>query len=313
MPVSRVRGLVRGNGGALVFFVATSLVNVTNFGFHVIVSRALGTEAYGGLSALLVLLVVLSVPLGALQLAATHAQAGAPRDASAQRLLWGTFLVGMGALGNARNVATCSGYGYGSGYGYSTPAPQLTLNLSASVAISGHPVTASGVLTQNGCVLPGVSVAITRRAVTSGVPTGLRTTLITVTTDANGAYSAPITQVYNSVLQSRASAGTDRPAVNSPARVLRLLARVGASAPVNPHTSKARICGRVAPSHVGAILTLARGINGVWVPQDLKRVLSDNSYCFSILLPAGRTPIKIRMQTTTTNLFGQRSFYATRT
>lgn len=99
MPVSRVRGLVRGNRGALVFLIATSLVNVTNFGFHVIVSRALGTEAYGGLSAILVLMVVMTVPLGALQLAATHAQASAPRDVSAQSLLYGSALAGMGALG----------------------------------------------------------------------------------------------------------------------------------------------------------------------------------------------------------------------
>jgi O-antigen/teichoic acid export membrane protein len=99
MHLSRVRGLVRGNRGALVFLIATSAVNVTNFGFHVIVSRALGTEAYGGLSALLVLMVVLTVPLGALQLASTHAQAGAPHDVSAQRLLSGTLLAGMGALG----------------------------------------------------------------------------------------------------------------------------------------------------------------------------------------------------------------------
>ena len=99
MTVARVRGLVRGNRGALLFFVATSAVNVTNFGFHVIVSRALGTDAYGGLSALLVLTVPLTVPIGALQLAATHAQASAPRDASAKGLLGGTLLVGVGALG----------------------------------------------------------------------------------------------------------------------------------------------------------------------------------------------------------------------
>jgi len=95
MPLSRVRGLVQGNRGEFLFFLATSLVNVTNFGFHVVVSRALGTEEYGGLSALLVLIVVLTVPLGALQLASAHAQASAGREESARALMRRTVTFGV--------------------------------------------------------------------------------------------------------------------------------------------------------------------------------------------------------------------------
>jgi hypothetical protein len=223
-------------------------------------------------------------------------------------------LTAVRGLGNAQNVA-CSGYGYGylNGTGYSNPAPQLSIALSTDVATAITPVVVSGYLTQNGCVLPNQTVIIKRRAVVNNIPTGSYLTVTTVTTNSAGFYSATLLQKYNSVIQATAPAAGGRPVVNSRAVLLRLFARVGASAPVSSHLYKARICGRVAPNHVGAVLSLYRGVNHVWVPKDLKRVLADNSYCFSILLPKGRTPVKIRVQTTSTNLFGQRSFYATRT
>ena len=222
-------------------------------------------------------------------------------------------LTAVRGLGATDKAATCVGYGYGTGYGYSSPAPQLTLFLSAPVQVSGRPITASGTLTQNGCALAGETVVIKRRATIANIPSGSYVTYATVTTDANGAYSLPITLIYNSVLQASSPADNGRPAVNSPARVLRLFSRVGASAPVGPHTGKARICGRIAPSHVGTPIVLYRGIRGEWVKIQAKRILSDNSYCFADFFPEGRTPVKIRLYTTDTNLFGQRSFYLTRT
>lgn len=220
-------------------------------------------------------------------------------------------LTAVRGLGAAENAATCTGYGYG--YGYSTPAPQLTLRLSADVQVSGRAVTASGTLTQNGCALANHTVIVKRRNVVAGVPNGSFVTFQTVTTDANGAYSLPITLVYNSVLQATAPGAGGRPSVNSPARVLRLFARVGAYAPRGSHVYKQRICGRTAPAHVGTPLVLYRVVPGGVVRLQAKRVLADRSYCFAVYLPAGRTLVKIRMYTTDTNLFGQRTFYATRT
>jgi glycosyltransferase involved in cell wall biosynthesis/O-antigen/teichoic acid export membrane protein len=52
---------------ALALFVALSLMNASNYLFHVIVSRALGPSSYGALSSLLAVLLVLSVPLNVLQ------------------------------------------------------------------------------------------------------------------------------------------------------------------------------------------------------------------------------------------------------
>ena len=52
---------------ALSLFVALSLMNASNYLFHVIVSRALGPSNYGALSSLLAVLLVLSVPLNVLQ------------------------------------------------------------------------------------------------------------------------------------------------------------------------------------------------------------------------------------------------------
>jgi O-antigen/teichoic acid export membrane protein len=61
--------------GGLAFFVATGAVSLSNFVFHVVISRLLGPADYGALGALLNLMLVLSVPLGALQAAVTQAEA----------------------------------------------------------------------------------------------------------------------------------------------------------------------------------------------------------------------------------------------
>ena len=61
--------------GGLAFLVATAMANLSNFVFHVIVSRLLGPSNYGALGALLNTLLVLSVPLGALQTVVTKAEA----------------------------------------------------------------------------------------------------------------------------------------------------------------------------------------------------------------------------------------------
>lgn len=64
--------LLRGEGGrfsrnAGVLFIALTAMNASNYLFHVIVSRFLGPQDYGALTALLALLLILSVPLNVLQ------------------------------------------------------------------------------------------------------------------------------------------------------------------------------------------------------------------------------------------------------
>ena len=61
--------------GAISFLLATAGVNVFNFLFHVVVSRLLGPAHYSALGALLSIVSLLSVPLGAAQLAVTQAVA----------------------------------------------------------------------------------------------------------------------------------------------------------------------------------------------------------------------------------------------
>jgi hypothetical protein len=95
MPLRRARGLLRDNRGELFFLVASSAVNVTNFGFQVVVSHALGTDQYGGLSALLVLIAVLAVPLGAHDLASAHAHSKAGDDSQAGALLIRTTIFAL--------------------------------------------------------------------------------------------------------------------------------------------------------------------------------------------------------------------------
>ena len=66
-----VSGPLSHGGWSLV--VATTAVSGFNFLFHVVVSRLLGPSQYGALNALLNIIPVLAVPLGAVQLAVTQA------------------------------------------------------------------------------------------------------------------------------------------------------------------------------------------------------------------------------------------------
>ena len=61
--------------GAVSFLFATAGVNVFNFLFHVVVSRLLGPTHYSAIGALLSVVALLAVPLGAVQLAVTQAVA----------------------------------------------------------------------------------------------------------------------------------------------------------------------------------------------------------------------------------------------
>ena len=61
--------------GGLSFLIATLMVNLSNFVFHMVISRLLGPSDYGELGSLLNLMVIFTVPLGALQAAITHAEA----------------------------------------------------------------------------------------------------------------------------------------------------------------------------------------------------------------------------------------------
>src|SRR4051812_38730553 len=70
----------RGGGGFLLFGAMTA-VDVSNFLFHVLISRILGPSSYGALGALLGLLLVLQVPIGAMQVAITQ-EVAARRDAA---------------------------------------------------------------------------------------------------------------------------------------------------------------------------------------------------------------------------------------
>jgi hypothetical protein len=65
----------------LVLTAATALMNLTNWLYHMVMSRMLGPVDYGGLGALLGLLFVLTVPVSAVQmdLSAFVAPARAPR------------------------------------------------------------------------------------------------------------------------------------------------------------------------------------------------------------------------------------------
>lgn len=67
-----LRSSVLTSRGAGLLFVALTAVNLGNFGFHVVVSRLLTPDAYGTLVAMLGIVLVLTVPLNAMQVAVTR-------------------------------------------------------------------------------------------------------------------------------------------------------------------------------------------------------------------------------------------------
>src|SRR5260370_7930416 len=82
--------------GGWSFMVATAGVNGLNFLFHVLISRLLGPSHYGALGAVLQVISVLAVPLGAVQLAVTQAVASGTgnkrmslRSLTVKATLWG--------------------------------------------------------------------------------------------------------------------------------------------------------------------------------------------------------------------------------
>ncbi|HUZ52279.1 MAG TPA: glycosyltransferase [Streptosporangiaceae bacterium] len=90
---------VLGRGGWS-FVVATAGVNGLNFLFHLLISRLLGPSHYGALGAVLNVISVLAVPLGAVQLAVTQAVvSGAGKERmSLRRLTVKATLWGVGAM-----------------------------------------------------------------------------------------------------------------------------------------------------------------------------------------------------------------------
>jgi len=93
-----VSGILSRGGWSLV--VASTGVSGLNFLFHVLISRLLGPSPYGAFNAVLNVISVIAVPLGAVQLAVTHAVvSGAGKERiSLRRLTVKALLWGAGAM-----------------------------------------------------------------------------------------------------------------------------------------------------------------------------------------------------------------------
>lgn len=84
--------------GPAILFVGYSFNNVANFGFHVVVSRVLGPDAYGALGAVLALTLLVTVVVSSLSLAVVRTVAARPPDV---RWDLGAAYRKVGALGAA--------------------------------------------------------------------------------------------------------------------------------------------------------------------------------------------------------------------
>jgi glycosyltransferase involved in cell wall biosynthesis/O-antigen/teichoic acid export membrane protein len=84
--------------GAVSFLFATAGVNISNFLFHIVISRLLGPAHYGAVGAILSILSLLAVPVAAAQLAVTQAVMGHVGDGSSfslSKLTLRALLVGI--------------------------------------------------------------------------------------------------------------------------------------------------------------------------------------------------------------------------
>ena len=81
------RGIVELGKESWILFTALSLTNASNYIFHVVISRMLGPADYGALSAILAFLIVISVPLAALQTTIAR-EVAADEDAERKRQAW---------------------------------------------------------------------------------------------------------------------------------------------------------------------------------------------------------------------------------
>lgn len=222
-------------------------------------------------------------------------------------------LTAVRGLGNATNVATCTGYGYGYSYGYSNPAPQLTLSLSTGATIAGTGVAATGTFTQNGCALPGETVVIQRRAVVNGVATGSYVDFRVAITDANGAYRVTFGEAYNAVYQARVAAKSGRPAVNSPARPLIIHPKVLAKAPTGAATTVQAVYGVVKPPKRGSVITLYRfDAAGNRIPVARQLLYSSGQFYFKTHLGRGYTKLLLIVGSSSTDSYGYLKFFAHR-
>src|SRR4051812_3944839 len=92
-PGSQQPGRASG-GGPAILLVAAVVASVANFAFHAIGSRLLGPTDYSSLAALMALLVIVAVPVGAVQTAVTQASAS-ERHASAAATVERTAHIGL--------------------------------------------------------------------------------------------------------------------------------------------------------------------------------------------------------------------------
>jgi O-antigen/teichoic acid export membrane protein len=87
--------------GALSYLVAFAGISVASFVFHLVVSRLLGPTHYGVMGALLGIISLLTVPLGAVQIAVTQAVVDkevAGQSFSMVSVTWRSFLAGCVAM-----------------------------------------------------------------------------------------------------------------------------------------------------------------------------------------------------------------------
>jgi hypothetical protein len=110
---------------------------------------------------------------------------------------------------------------------YPPNRPALATFESLDSVVAGDTIQVYGTLRQNNCGVRDASVALQRRALVSGVPSGSWRTFASVVTDSSGLYSASRAPIAREQIRAVFNASGRFPAATSSTRAVSVYERVG--------------------------------------------------------------------------------------
>jgi hypothetical protein len=148
--------------------------------------------------------------------------------------------------------------------GCPTPAnrPALTATVSPGTIVAGRTSALAGSFTLNNCGIRGALVVVRHRPLVAGKPSGTWSRVTTVTTNAKGRFSVPLSATTNQQVQAVFRAAGSFPATFS--KIVTLGARTGLTiAAKNFGACKVLISGQTTPVKANrAVLVQNRGAAG---------------------------------------------------
>jgi hypothetical protein len=158
------------------------------------------------------------------------------------------------------------------------------------------------------------SVAPTTVSLYARYDNGSVVVLKTFPVASNGTYSYRFAPKYNWTYGVAYNGDSKNDVGVSVLRRTLVAARVTASAPSGSHTVKQVVTGTVGPNKAGRLISLYRvSSTGSLTRLQTVTVTSTSTFRFSVLLPKGKTTLRVVIATSPNNTGGTRQLVATRT